>query len=431
MIHRKKHPRRFLLLLPIFASLLLLLAGFLLPRYFSVMLPKTLYVSVDAGSFWTLQIPFCSGTLQSDSKEVLLCSGSDIPSDQIHVSSNERVSIQATKSGSYQLSFKLFGILPLHPITVEAGSARIVQVSGEIVGIYLKTSGILVVGTSEITDAAGQIHTPAENFLQSGDYILAVDGTPVTKKEDLSSLVRQSDGKDLLLTVRRNGQEFPIRIHPCADSSGTYYLGAWVRDDSQGIGTLTYYETGGSFGALGHGISDADTASLLSVDGGSLYASTIRGITKGADGVPGSLSGLICYGDSYYLGEVAKNCSGGIFGTLTQPAISSLAGTAIPVGYAQEVHTGAATILSSISGQVKEYTIDIERIHLFDDENKSIVLRVTDPELLETTGGIVQGMSGSPILQDGKLIGAVTHVFVSDSTKGYGIFLESMLDAAP
>lgn len=208
-------------------------------------------------------------------------------------------------------------------------------------------------------------------------------------------------------------------------------MGIWVRDDTQGIGTLTYVDEEGRFGALGHGISDVDTGELLSIADGNLYDAQILGIRKGEKGNPGELSGLIRYEAGNILGEISENRKNGIFGTMEASQLKNMNLEKVPIGYKQDLKTGPASVFCRTDGEVKEYAAEITRIDLnHEDSNKSFVIQITDKELLEKTGGIVQGMSGSPVLQNGKLFGAVTHVFVQDSTSGYGIFIENMMDVA-
>ena len=207
-----------------------------------------------------------------------------------------------------------------------------------------------------------------------------------------------------------------------------YKTGIWVRDDTQGIGTLTYVDENGNYGALGHGISDVDTSTLLSLQEGKLYPSDIISVVKGEKGTPGELAGVIRYDENEVMGSITANTEAGIFGKVTESFKSQLKGTPIEVGLKQEIETGPATIRCTVDGTVKEYDIEIEKVLLnSSDVNKSMVIKVTDEELLQKTGGIVQGMSGSPIIQNGKLIGAVTHVFIQDSTSGFGIFAENMI----
>ena len=228
------------------------------------------------------------------------------------------------------------------------------------------------------------------------------------------------------MLVNRKGEKIPLSLAPVLTQEEEYKLGIWVRDNTQGIGTMTYVDEEGKFGALGHGISDTDTGQLLDVSGGELYQAQIVSIIRGTQGVPGELSGYIEYDEEKKIGVIEKNTDIGIFGQIFPG--TQLAKEKVMIGYKQEVKEGKAQLLMESEGKTEKYDIEITEIYgSQQDTNKSFQIQVTDPKLLAKTGGIVQGMSGSPILQDGKLIGAVTHVFVQDSAKGYGIFIENML----
>ena len=243
-------------------------------------------------------------------------------------------------------------------------------------------------------------------------------------KEEILEIVEKSQGKKIRLTIIRNGFKKECQILPVRMQDGSCKLGVWVRDDTQGLGTMTYVDGQKQYGALGHGISDVDTGLLMQIRDGKLYRASVGAVKKGEKGNPGELSGTIYYRDDQILGTITSNSETGIKGMLYAMP-QELSGHS----YRQEVHTGNASIYCSIDGSVKEYTVEIEKINLSHrDINKSMVIRVKDQDLLEKTGGIVQGMSGSPILQDGKLIGAVTHVFVADPSRGYAIFAENMLE---
>lgn len=221
----------------------------------------------------------------------------------------------------------------------------------------------------------------------------------------------------------------PVEMTPVETADGDFKLGLWIRDDTQGIGTMTYISTNGEFGALGHGISDSDTGMLVQTSGGELYDTEIMGIEKGTFGKPGVMSGVIYYGNQSKLGAIEANTNEGIFGTVNEKFRNRVKSEAIPIGYRQDVKKGKAYVRSNVSGELKDYEIEIQKVdYSTARKSKDMIIKVTDPELLELTGGIVQGMSGSPIIQDGKLIGAVTHVFIQDSTRGYGIFIENMLE---
>ena len=335
-------------------------------------------------------------------------------------------SIDVSERGSYQIPCSLLGMIPLKEVQVQTVEDKWVSVCGASVGLYMETQGVLVVDTGEITDVEGLVENPAENIVKPGDYILEVNGTPIGGKKELIEKIQTSQGEAMNLLVNREGEEIPLSLEPVMTPEQDYKLGIWVRDNTQGIGTLTYVDQEGKFGALGHGISDTDTGELLDVSQGELYQAQILAVLKGTKGVPGELSGYIEYEDSKKIGTIEKNTALGIFGQLFPTA--SLPEKKVEIGYKQEVKEGKAQLMTQLDGEVKAYDIEIIEINQNQaDTNKAFEIRVTDPELLAKTGGIVQGMSGSPILQGEKLIGAVTHVFVQDSSKGYGIFIENML----
>lgn len=335
--------------------------------------------------------------------------------------------IDVSDRGSYQIPCSLLGMLPLKNVQVETVEDQWVCVSGNPVGLYMETQGVLIVDTGEITNQNGIALEPAANIVQPGDYILEVNGKTVSRKRELIAEIENCQGENVELVVNRKGEEIPLSLEPVLTQEENYKLGIWVRDNTQGIGTMTYVDEKGRFGALGHGISDTDTGELLDVSGGELYQAQIVSIIRGAQGVPGELSGYIEYEDEKKIGTIEKNTDIGIFGQIFSD--TQISGEKVKIGYKQEVKKGKAQILMQLEGKVEYYDIEITDIYSSQqDTNKSFQIQVTDPELLAKTGGIVQGMSGSPILQDGKLIGAVTHVFVQDSSKGYGIFIENMLE---
>lgn len=303
-----------------------------------------------------------------------------------------------------------------------------VLLGGMPVGIYMETDGVMVLNTEKIECLDGNVYEPAADRVKTGDYIMAVNHQEITGKSDLLELVEEIDGGNVVLTLRRGEDTMDIKISPVEYEPDHYRLGIWVRDNVQGLGTITFLTEQSRFGALGHGISDTDTNMLMKIDSGRVYRTSIKDITKGYSGSPGTMEGIIVYNNYNVLGTIDKNTEAGIYGTIDK--IDDLFEEQIPIETAskEEIRTGDATIRCYIDNEIKEYDIRVTEIDKTDSEiNKGLVIQVTDPELLEKTGGIIQGMSGSPIIQDGKLIGAVTHVFVQDSTKGYGIFIENML----
>ena len=339
--------------------------------------------------------------------------------------------ITVSGKDSYTLHCRVFGVIPFKDVKVKHTTAKEVYVSGAAVGIYMQTKGVLIIDTGEILSESGETEEPARDIVKPGDYIVAFDQNRIQCKQDLMEDLAALDGDSVMLKVRRGKETIPLSLTPVKDKEGKYKLGIWVRDDTQGIGTLTYVDEDGRFGALGHGISDVDTGELLSIADGNLYDAQILGIRKGEKGNPGELSGLIRYDADNILGEISENSKNGIFGIMDAWRMKNLDLKKIPIGYKQDLKTGPASILCCTDGEVKEYAAEITRIDMnHEDSNKSFVIRITDKELLEKTGGIVQGMSGSPIVQDGKLAGAVTHVLIDDPTRGYGIAIEAMLEAA-
>lgn len=336
--------------------------------------------------------------------------------------------VEVSQNGSYQIRCKWLGVLPLKTIKVHTVEKQEVLVSGSPVGIYMETKGVLVIDSGEITDREGIRRTPAEHIIQSGDYICEIDGKVLTGKRQLMQLVRENQGETMELQVIRHQETIKLEMTPVETEDGSYKLGIWVRDNIQGIGTLTYVEPNGTFGALGHGISDADTGERLEISDGDLYRADILSIRKGTAGTPGELRGVINYREENRIGTICGNSQYGIRGQM-EPGKYTESMKKIPTGLKQEIQTGKAEIRCDIGDGIREYQCEILEIDSnARDTNKCFVLRITDDDLLFRTGGIVQGMSGSPVLQNGKLIGAITHVFVNDPTKGYGIFIENMME---
>lgn len=334
-------------------------------------------------------------------------------------------SIPASQNGSYTIHCSLLGVIPFKDVKVTTGERENLWVSGEPIGLYMETQGVLIIDTGEIVGEDGVSYDPAQNIAQAGDYIIAFNDQRVSSKRELVEDITCCNGETAVLSVIRHGEEISLSLDPVLGEDGRYKLGIWVRDNIQGIGTLTYVDEQGNFGALGHGISDIDTGDMLTLKWGELYNAQILSIVKGTDGNPGELQGVIRYDESEKIGTILDNQSMGIYGTLDYGCGQ---GVRLPVGYKQEMQEGPATILACVDGEVQEYSIEITAIDMNKkDTNKSFTIKVTDPRLLELTGGIVQGMSGSPVIQNGKLVGAVTHVFVRDAGSGYGIFIENML----
>ena len=324
----------------------------------------------------------------------------------------------------------LLTVLALWPASARAAEGKRLIPVGRAVGIKLFSDGVVVVGTSEVATERGAVNPAKACGLKEGDIITHINATEVDSIEEVSAILQRLEGDPMSIRAIRNDRQVQLTAQAALCSGdGAYKLGAWIRDSMAGIGTVTFYDPDtGSFGALGHGISDVDTALLMPLERGSILSASVAGVEKGKVGTPGMLRGIFDQAD--ILGTLSANTAGGIFGA-AEPA-DWLRGQALPVAGADEVQTGRATILSNVYGdQVREYDIEITKILPREEEDcRDYLITVTDQALLERTGGIVQGMSGSPICQNGKIVGAVTHVLVNDPTRGYGIFIENMLEAA-
>ena len=305
--------------------------------------------------------------------------------------------------------------------STQTSSARMLVPVGHTIGIKLFARGVLVV---KLTDGG----TPAKECgLQTGDVIVKCGGVSVTSSEQFQSLLQKNGDSAMDLQVRRAGDSMTLSVEPEQNDKGVYCIGAWIRDSMAGIGTMTYYDPAtGDFGALGHGITDTDTALLMPFSNGSILPSTVKAVKRGETGSAGELRGDFDLDTS--LGDLYANTESGIFGTLAVSDYAPACQDAVPIG---EAVPGPAVIRSNVEGDaVEEYEIEILKVVSGTSDGRDLVISVTDPKLLKATGGIVQGMSGSPILQNGKLVGAVTHVLLNDPCKGYGISMETMLKAA-
>ena len=287
--------------------------------------------------------------------------------------------VPVSGDGGYVLPCRLLGYLPFKEVKVTPVDDREVYVSGNTIGIYMETKGVLVIDTGEIQAEDGETKEPSRNIVRPGDYIVAFNDQKVTDKKELIRDLENMNGEAVTLKVNRDGETLPVSVTPAKDASGSYKLGLWVRDDTQGIGTLTYVNGNGSYGALGHGISDIDTADLLEISGGALYKAQVLAVNKGSKGNPGELAGLIRYEERNLLGTITENNKNGIYGQLYTNEENGISLRKMPAAHKQEVHTGDATILACVDGQVKEYAAEIKRIDLnHEDTNKSFVIQITD-----------------------------------------------------
>lgn len=305
---------------------------------------------------------------------------------------------------------------------------RLVSPSGEAIGIYVKAKGVMVTGIGQVKAENGLYESPCEGIFLPGDYITCVNGNKISDKNELIEYVNSSGGQRLDFTLQRDDALLSCSAVPEKNSDGRYMLGLWVKDDISGIGTLTYTDSEG-FAALGHSINDSDTGKLFSTEDGAIYQASLINLVKPEGDMAGRIEGLIDYSNSNIIGRVSSNNEYGIAGKLTSNAEGLINNDEwMPVASRNEVHTGKACIKSGVSGKSEYYDIEIVEVYKNADcGNKSILIEITDSRLLQLTNGIIQGMSGTPIIQDGKLVGAVTHVFIKDPTRGYATFAEDML----
>lgn len=391
-------------------------------------IPNEIKILVGNEEKFDFKIPF-KANIETQDIGVISVNDLSVPSNQIDINLNQPFTIESSKTGNYTVNLKLFGLFNFKKISLDVIDDIELIPCGEPIGIYIETDGILVLGSGRITAEDGLNYEPVNNKLKSGDYILAINNKKITNKSELVDEIQKCNGKDINLLVRRNNEEITIRITPVKTASGGYKIGAWIRDNTQGIGTLTFISTNGYFGALGHGITDIDTGVLMEIKSGSIYAAQIMSIIKGKEGEPGELIGMIKQSNKYRMGNIKVNSNQGIFGTVNNNYNSLTKDEPLEIGLKQEVMIGKAKIRCTVDDEINEYEILIENVDISNsNHSKGIVIRITDERLLEYTGGIVQGMSGSPIIQNNKIIGAVTHVFIQDSTKGYGTFIENMVN---
>ncbi|EOR20386.1 MULTISPECIES: SpoIVB peptidase [Clostridium] len=353
-----------------------------------------------------------------------------IPSSDLIVSNN--IFMKNTKINKDKLQIKLLGLIPVKSVSVSKINDLEVYPGGINVGIKLSTKGVLVVGHSEIQSVEGKIESPAKTSgIELGDVLIKINGEEIQSSKDLSKKVKGLNKSKISVDYLRNGNVESKEID-LEKENNEYKLGLWVRDSTAGIGTLTFYDKNTSiFGALGHPITDGDTNKPFTISDGDLLNSSVISVRKGEKGSPGELKGLFV-NEKESLAKIQKNTESGIFGEAKVDLTNPVFDKPLKVGFRNEIVEGPAQIITTIDENgPKMYDIEIIKILPQEEPGpKSMVIKVTDEKLLETTGGIVQGMSGSPIIQNDKLVGAVTHVLINKPDVGYGIYIEWMLKDA-
>lgn len=338
-----------------------------------------------------------------------------------------QVEVGAERPKTGKVTFKLFGLIPIKSVDVQILGDENVYLGGNAVGFSIKTNGVIVVGKNSVMTENGLVSVCDNQNINAGDIITHIDGNAIKDANDIPNHLK-STTDSVKLTLKRGSKSFDFTLQPQVDTNGNKKIGLWVRDDATGIGTLTYVDSKTlDFGALGHPVTDGETGTKIDIQKGQVYDCSVVGIEKGEKGKPGELKGVFLSSKNAK-GEIEGGNDFGIYGKILEKSGMIDENVVAGVGGRLAVKPGKAQIMSSVSG-VREY-YDIEIIKASKQKtakDKSMVFRVTDKRLLELTGGIIQGMSGSPILQNGKLVGAVTHVFVSDPTKGYGIYIDWMM----
>lgn len=428
----KKYEKRICIYKKILVGLLVV-GIFMIPSYWYydiyARVPGTIRLRAGQEESIDLQVPVSGVVYQKTEEKVVAASA--IPADSISVSLDKPVKITSVNANEYQMDLKLLGIIPFKNVNLHVVQEREIIPAGIPIGIYVKTEGVLVIDTGKFKDVEGNWQQPAEHILKSGDYIEAVNDKEVTSKKEFVEELEKSDGEELILRILRQEESMDVKIKPQKNGSGEFKVGIWIRDSAQGIGTLTYIDKNHQFGALGHGINDIDTSELMEVKGGTLYQTRILDITPGKSGTPGEITGMIQYNEENIMGSIQKNTTQGIFGAVNEQMEEQIGQESFPIGLKQDIEIGPAQIICTIGTERKFYDVRISRLdYIAENTNRGILLEVTDAELLSETGGIIQGMSGAPIIQNGKIIGAVTHVLVQNPTKGYGIFIENMLETS-
>ena len=384
---------------------LMIVLSFIIIVYYSNVLPNNYYVTTgnELEISKIIETEYCSGTIYNNTKEL--------------------------KNKVNQAELKLLGIIPIKTVNICEVEEPVLVPCGTPFGIKLLTDGVIVVEVSSFETKMG-ISSPAYDAgIRIGDIIKSIDGKKISSNEDIEEIISKSNGSKIQFTIIRDNQTKKISVTPeLCEIDNLYRIGLWVRDSSAGIGTLTFYNPQNKvFAGLGHPVCDVDTGEMLPLLKGEVVEAEINGIKKGKAGYPGELLGSFVINSA--IGTLDMNNVNGLYGRLSSEKFEN---QAVPLGMRQEIKTGKAYIYTTIEGSSpQKYEITIEKIDYSETQQcKNMVIKVVDKELLEKTGGIVQGMSGSPIIQNDKLVGAVTHVFVNNPTKGYAIFADTMYETS-
>ncbi len=394
------------------------------------------FLSLNPTLHQVAQFPVLQESSQSALPQLTGILSSLIVTEEVKAAETDAIMAANTgKSEIVQVTYKLFGLIPFKSRAIQVMPQLKLLPGGQSIGVSLQAKGVMVVGQAAVQNQEGKLVYPAkEAGIEVGDIILKIDGREMNSDQDVANAIHRAGEKQGFseILLNHNGQTMQKRVSTvyCPETN-RHRVGLYVRNEAAGVGTLTFYDpTNHKYGALGHVINDVDTNQKIEILNGNVVASTIYAIEKGKRGHPGEKIGSFV-NQSKFSGNIEKNTVSGIFGSLEGEIKNPYFQEPITVGWESEIKEGPAKIYTVLEGErIEEYDVQIERIMHNRTDSKNMVIKVTDPELVEKTGGIIQGMSGSPIVQDGKIVGAVTHVFVNDASRGYGVFIQNMLKDA-
>ncbi|TDX48267.1 SpoIVB peptidase [Orenia marismortui] len=395
-------------------------------------LPNTCQIIEGNKASLKIHLPF-NVSVESNNQGSLKVNGKNVSSQELNINLSKPLALQASNTGKYDLNFKLFGLIPLRKMVVNVLPEIKVIPGGQAIGVILKSDGIMVVRSSYVVDSNGEKHFPAKDAgIEVGDSLLRVNDIRIKNKYHLAKLINQygKNGEKIRFKIRKQSGKVVFKdLLPIRNEDGHYMIGIYVDDGATGVGTMSFYDPNqGYYGALGHMITEANTQLKIDVGEGEVVRANISGINQSQKGLPGEKLGTFFNGQGV-LGNIIRNNDFGIYGKLSIIPKHPYFNKAIPVSSPLEVTEGPAEIYTVLhGGSIERFKIVIEKVkRQYQPAEKGLIIRITDPNLLTQTGGIIQGMSGSPIVQKGKLVGAITHVFVNDSTRGYGILAQWMI----
>ncbi len=388
-------------------------------------------ITRDKGSVINLSLPF-NMYIEGKKSNNIKINGKNVSEKLIKVDSGSQILVSGNKLGESILDFKLFALIPVRTLKVNVLPEVKVVPGGQAIGVLLRNKGVMVVGNSFVKNNEGKYYPAQKAGIEVGDTILQINGQPVSDKVKLASVIQNiAPRKERISMVikKRRGNIKKIKVNPVKNKDGLYMIGLYVDDGVAGVGTLTFYKPDTKeYGALGHVITENNSGIKIDVKEGRIVKARISGINYGKKGIPGEKQGTF-YSVKNIMGNITKNTKYGIFGKLEELTKNPYFEKSIPVATISQVKRGSAKIYTVVKdGKIEEYDVNIDKVNRQSTPNsRGLVITITDPHLKKITGGIIQGMSGSPIIQDKKLVGAVTHVFINNPLKGYGVFAEWML----